>query len=268
MTDAGTRIAPRCRSREQWAYFDHAAVAPLVGPGAGGPARLGDDQTDNGLIHERRWNERVEAVRGLAARLIGAEPLDVAFVKNTSEGIGIVAEGFPWQAGDNVVIAQEEYPANQYPWMNLHGPRRRGARRRQPAGRAPVDRRRRRGHGWAHAPPQPELGRVRQRLSQRPGRPGRAVPAARHRVLRRCHPGAGRLPAGRASARRSTSSPPTGTSGCSARRAPASSTIRRDWIERLRPVDIGWNSVVGADATSRRSTSASSRTPGATRAAR
>ncbi|HJT76771.1 MAG TPA: aminotransferase class V-fold PLP-dependent enzyme, partial [Gemmataceae bacterium] len=45
--------------------------------------------------------------------------LDVAFVKNTSEGIGIVAEGFPWQPGDNVVIAEEEYPANVYPWLNL-----------------------------------------------------------------------------------------------------------------------------------------------------
>ena len=28
---------------------------------------------------------------------IDADPLDVAFVKNTSEGIGVVAEGFPWQ---------------------------------------------------------------------------------------------------------------------------------------------------------------------------
>ena len=48
-----------------------------------------------------------------------ADPLDIAFVKNTSEGVGIVAEGFPWQAGDNVVTAAEEYPANVYPWMNL-----------------------------------------------------------------------------------------------------------------------------------------------------
>jgi len=34
-----------------------------------------------------------------------------------------VAEGFPWKAGDNVITAAEEYPANLYPWMNLaaHG---------------------------------------------------------------------------------------------------------------------------------------------------
>jgi selenocysteine lyase/cysteine desulfurase len=44
---------------------------------------------------------------------------DVYFVPNTTHGISVVAEGFPWQPGDNVVLAAEEYPANQYPWMNL-----------------------------------------------------------------------------------------------------------------------------------------------------
>jgi selenocysteine lyase/cysteine desulfurase len=65
------------------------------------------------------WLKCVEDVRRLAGRLLCADPLDVAFVKNTSEGVGIVAEGLPWQPGDNVVTAAEEYPANLYPWMNL-----------------------------------------------------------------------------------------------------------------------------------------------------
>jgi cysteine desulfurase/selenocysteine lyase len=104
---------------ENWAYFDHAAVAPLSVRAVRALREWGDDMLANGLIHERRWLTRVEEVRRLAARLINADPLDVAFIKNTSEGVGIVAEGLPWQPGDNVVIAQEEYPANQYPWLNL-----------------------------------------------------------------------------------------------------------------------------------------------------
>jgi selenocysteine lyase/cysteine desulfurase len=74
---------------------------------------------DNGDVQEHLWVKRVEQVRGLAGRLLDADPLDIAFIKNTSEGIGIVAEGFPWKPGDNVVTAAEEYPANIYPWMNL-----------------------------------------------------------------------------------------------------------------------------------------------------
>jgi cysteine desulfurase / selenocysteine lyase len=105
----------------QWAFLDHAAVAPLSAPARDALLEWAAYMTDNGGVRIQRWAQRVEEVRGLAARLLNADPLDVAFVKNTSEGIGIVAEGFPWRPGDNVVTAQEEYPANIYPWMNLAG---------------------------------------------------------------------------------------------------------------------------------------------------
>jgi selenocysteine lyase/cysteine desulfurase len=66
-----------------------------------------------------QWLARVEQARRLAGQLLNADPLDVAFVPNTTAGIGLVAEGFPWRPGDNVVLPEEEYPSNQYPWMNL-----------------------------------------------------------------------------------------------------------------------------------------------------
>jgi len=103
----------------RWAFFDHAAVAPLSAPARRAMSEWADDMTENGDVNHRRWVNRVEEVRPLVGRLLNADPLDVAFVKNTSEGIGIVAEGFPWRHGDNVVTAAEEYPANVYPWLNL-----------------------------------------------------------------------------------------------------------------------------------------------------
>lgn len=103
----------------QWAYFDHAAVAPITSRAQQALNDWAADMAENGHLHERRWLERTEEVRGLAGKLINADPLDIAFVKNTSEGIGIVAEGLPWQPGDNVVTAAEEYPSNIYPWLNL-----------------------------------------------------------------------------------------------------------------------------------------------------
>jgi selenocysteine lyase/cysteine desulfurase len=103
----------------RWAFFDHAAVAPLTARARAALAEWADDLTENGVVGEPAREKRVEEVRGLAARLINADPLDVAFVKNTSEGIGIVAEGFPWLPGHNVVTCADEYPANRYPWMNL-----------------------------------------------------------------------------------------------------------------------------------------------------
>jgi selenocysteine lyase/cysteine desulfurase len=103
----------------RWAFFDHAAVAPLSGAAARTLHEYADDYAANGQTAIYRWLTKVEAAREAAGRLLNADPLDVAFVPNTSAGVAIVAEGFPWKAGDNVVVPAEEYPANQYPWMNL-----------------------------------------------------------------------------------------------------------------------------------------------------
>ena len=54
-----------------------------------------------------------------AARLIGAEPGEIAILKNTSEGLSFVAEGFRWEAGDNVVTTDLEFPSNSTPWRKL-----------------------------------------------------------------------------------------------------------------------------------------------------
>jgi cysteine desulfurase/selenocysteine lyase len=103
----------------RWAYLDHAAVAPLSQPALDALTAWAQDITANGDVHHGQWMRQVEEVRHLAGTLLNADPLDLAFIKNTSEGIGLIAEGIPWQAGDNVVTSCDEYPANVYPWMNL-----------------------------------------------------------------------------------------------------------------------------------------------------
>lgn len=116
----------------RWAFFDHAAVAPITARAQRALTEWAADMAENGLVNEQRWLQRTEHVRELAGRLLNVPPLDIAFVKNTSEGIGIVAEGYPWKTGDNVITAAEEYPSNIYPWMNLAG---RGVEVRQVASR-------------------------------------------------------------------------------------------------------------------------------------
>jgi selenocysteine lyase/cysteine desulfurase len=104
---------------ERWVFLDHAAVSPLPRSTA---QALGDFATEvsaNGSTAVGEWVRRCEDTRSNLARLLNCDPGELAFTKNTSEGIGIVAEGFPWRDGDNVVLAADEYPSNQYPWMNL-----------------------------------------------------------------------------------------------------------------------------------------------------
>jgi cysteine desulfurase/selenocysteine lyase len=103
----------------RWAYFDHAAVAPLPKRSADRLRLWIDDQENNGVVNWPDWERKLEAVRRTAAKLIKADRDEIAFITSTTQGIGIVAEGFPWRNGDNVVTAAEEYPSNVYPWMNL-----------------------------------------------------------------------------------------------------------------------------------------------------
>ncbi|MFO0906955.1 MAG: aminotransferase class V-fold PLP-dependent enzyme [Isosphaeraceae bacterium] len=107
------------RVAERWAYFDHAAVSPLPHSSAEVLHRWTEDQERNGVVNWLEWDSGTRTHRANLARLVHAHPDEIAFVSNTTHGIGLVAEGFPWRAGDSVVTAAEEYTSNIYPWMNL-----------------------------------------------------------------------------------------------------------------------------------------------------
>ncbi len=100
-------------------FFDHARVAPLPERVRKMVTAFVDDATRFGTAHYESWILELERTRKKFAQLINADLDEVAFVKNTSEGISIVANGFDWQPGDNVVIPDIEFPANVYPWWNL-----------------------------------------------------------------------------------------------------------------------------------------------------
>ena len=103
----------------RWAYFDHAAVAPLSGYANLALTRFADDAAENGDAFYPAWTKQIEDLRRRAAGMIGAEVEEIALVANTTAGVNLVAEGFPWQPGDNVVTRADEFPANQYPWIRL-----------------------------------------------------------------------------------------------------------------------------------------------------
>lgn len=72
-----------------------------------------------GALHYDHWQSAVAAARSNAAGLINAEPEEIAFVKNTSEGISLFALGLEWKKGDEVVSIEGEFPANVYAWKSL-----------------------------------------------------------------------------------------------------------------------------------------------------
>jgi len=65
------------------------------------------------------WLGRVEKIRERVASLIGASADEIAFTKNTSEGLNIAANSISWLAGDNVLMIEGDHPNNACAWLNL-----------------------------------------------------------------------------------------------------------------------------------------------------
>jgi cysteine desulfurase/selenocysteine lyase len=105
--------------RDHLVYLNHAAVAPLCRPAAEAMQGLADDCLQYGSLHYDQWLAAYDGLRSVAARLINAEPSEIALMKNTSEGIATVATGLDWRPGDRIVAFREEFPANYFPWKRL-----------------------------------------------------------------------------------------------------------------------------------------------------
>ncbi len=104
---------------ERFAYFDHAAVAPLPALSAKAIAYYAEQASEQGDVPWLTWATQAESLRKTACEFIGADIEELALVHNTTHGIGLVAEGFPWCAGDNVVVPDNEFPSNSLPWGAL-----------------------------------------------------------------------------------------------------------------------------------------------------
>ncbi len=102
----------------EWAYLDHAAVAPLSQPAGVAIRELATQAEELGDTVWPQWAANIRRMRTQFSELLGAEEDDLFVVPNTSTGISLVAEGFPWKNGDNVVIPEGEFPSNLFPWLN------------------------------------------------------------------------------------------------------------------------------------------------------
>lgn len=104
---------------ERWAYLDHAAVCPLPAPAVHAMTHFAQQVASMGDTIWPSWRRRLEEIRSRLGELLGVHPDEIAFVPNTTSGIHLIAQSFPWRAGENVVTLVNEFPSNYYPWLGL-----------------------------------------------------------------------------------------------------------------------------------------------------
>ncbi len=105
---------------ETLVYMNHAGVSPTSTRARDAVAEWFEGCVKRGILEEEGWVKTAEECRSRFAKLIGASAEEVSFVRNTSHGLALAAEGLSWKPGDRVAVATEiEYPSNVYVWQHL-----------------------------------------------------------------------------------------------------------------------------------------------------
>lgn len=104
---------------DNYIYLDHAGVSPISARVKSVIEEFLINATGESGFDYSSWGTRIEEIRSSCANLLGSDTNEIAFVKNTSHGISIVASGLAWERGDNVLVFEKEFSSNIYPWLNL-----------------------------------------------------------------------------------------------------------------------------------------------------
>lgn len=101
-------------------YLNHAAVAPWPARTGAAVRAFADQPVYRGARDYLDWLATEQHLRGQFRELLNAgSEDDIALLKNTSEGLSVIAQGLHWQPGDRVVITDQEFPSNRMPWQAL-----------------------------------------------------------------------------------------------------------------------------------------------------
>lgn len=102
--------------REGRTYLNSAG-AGLSWPGQGAAAAAYfEDVARLGADAQPLWRQRAETVREKLAQLLGVTPREVCFFRNTTEVINLAAQSIDWAPGDEVVVAEDDFPSVLLPW--------------------------------------------------------------------------------------------------------------------------------------------------------
>ncbi|MEX0325061.1 MAG: aminotransferase class V-fold PLP-dependent enzyme [Puniceicoccaceae bacterium] len=94
-------------------YFNTGGLGPTSKPVLEAMQRQALRQATDGEHH----HSLLQRVRETTAGIFGANPDEIAFVRNATEGNSVIACGLDLKAGDEVIFESHAHPGGSFPWL-------------------------------------------------------------------------------------------------------------------------------------------------------
>ena len=101
-------------------FLAYCSVSPLNLPAAQRANQFINRQSEigRGMLFEYVGDDHVaNRFHNNFGQLLKTSPDNITMTTNTSEALSMIANGYPFEPGDQIISYVNEYPANYYPWV-------------------------------------------------------------------------------------------------------------------------------------------------------
>jgi cysteine desulfurase/selenocysteine lyase len=120
---AGASVPPLPRDEfavtRRYVYLNHAAVGVVPQRTVAAVEAFVRDHAEGGVLGILACERSLPDIRARIGALIGARGSEIALTRNTTDGATLLAQGLDWRPGDEILLCDDEFPANVRPWLAL-----------------------------------------------------------------------------------------------------------------------------------------------------
>lgn len=98
-------------------FLGHCAISPLYKGAATAMQKFIHDMSDAGISALPNYLEVMPRFHKNVAQFLKTSPDNISYVHNSAEAFSLIANGYPFSPGDEIISYMHEYPSNHYPWV-------------------------------------------------------------------------------------------------------------------------------------------------------
>ncbi|MBN4068119.1 hypothetical protein JYU06_01145, partial [Desulfotalea psychrophila] len=112
MFDKSEKAFPAKRNN---VFLAHCAISPMQRHAKEAAQEFLDAMTEGGISRLPAFYKLLPKFHQKCASLFKTDAGNISSVHNTAEGMCLIANGYPFQPGDEIISYVHEFPSNYYP---------------------------------------------------------------------------------------------------------------------------------------------------------